>query len=104
MFAQCPLNTTSRRKAPSPTFSSCFAPFKFGAFVVDIRVPNEIEVEPPIEVVALSFPGTPHADALAIKRLQNGILRSLLLRISFDKVPRSFADFVAHLHPHRPLR
>ena len=104
MFTQSPLNARIRRKAPAPTFLPCLSPFEFGALVVDIGVPDEINVKPTVEVLALAFPGAPHSQALAIKRLQNGVLRSLLPRISLCEIPLSFADLVTYLHAHRALR
>src|SRR5579864_3872719 len=79
------------------------APLELGTVMMDLRVPDEIEVQPPVEILTVAFPASPHPKPLPIERLQDCILSPLLSHVPVRQVPVSLANLVSHLHTHRAL-
>jgi hypothetical protein len=71
---------------------------------MDFRVPDEVEMQSPVEVLAIAVAISPHPHSFPVERLQEGVLCPLLAGIPFGEIPISLANLEAHLHAHRALR
>src|SRR5260370_42252197 len=71
---------------------------------MDFRVPDEIEMQSTVEVLAIAVAISPHPHSFPVERLKDGVLCPLLACIPLGEIPISLANFEMHLHAHRALR
>src|SRR5271163_3567441 len=100
MFAQRSLDAFVRREAPLVRFLACLSPLKIRAVVVDVRVPDEVDVKSSLQVVSLLLAQVPQSEALPIEGLKNGVLDSLFFDVTLGQVAMAVRDFIPNLHPH----
>src|SRR5579871_892764 len=104
MLTQSSLNALARREAPLVGFLARLSPLKVRAVVVNVGVPDEIHVQPPLQVMSLPLPGIPQTQAFPIERLKHWVLDSLFSDVAIRQVAVAIRDFISNLHSHRSLR
>jgi hypothetical protein len=72
MLAQGALDALHGQQTPLTRLLARPPPLKLGFLMMDIRVPNEIYIESPLEILALLLTAVPHAQPFPVKRLLFG--------------------------------
>ena len=71
---------------------------------MDFRVPDEVEMQSAVEVLAITVTISPHPHSFPVERLQDGVLGPLLAGIPLGEIPISLGNLESYLHAHRALR
>ena len=104
MLTQGSLNAFVRGEAPLVRFPARLSPLEIRVVVVNFGVPDEVDVQPPLQVVSLPLPGIPQSEAFPIERLEHWVLDSLFCDVALCQVAMAVRHFVSNLHSHRSLR
>jgi hypothetical protein len=71
--------------------------------VVDLGIPDEVDMQAPPQVVPFLLACVPQSDAFSVERLKYCVLDPLFFDVTLGQVPVAVRDLISNLHSHRPL-
>ena len=103
MLAPAALHALCGRHAEAGT-AHFLLPLEIGRLVIGTRIPDEVEVQRVLEVIALGVPLPPRLGLFTVECLQDGIKTVLFAVVACDQIADTFGNLKSRLQSHGAFR